>query len=181
MAELLDLHHSIDIINGTLAKGFGVVGGYIAANKTIVDAIRSYGSGFIFTTSLPPAICGAAVKSIEWLQQKPEIRAKFHQNVKFFRQQLLAKNVQFTPNDSHITSIRIGDAAACKRVADILLHEHGLYIQPVNQPTVSAGQECLRITVTTRHTEADMINLAEKLNAVLAGVTGKKPVSSNQN
>jgi 5-aminolevulinate synthase len=170
LTEELSLQSSIDIINGTLAKGFGVVGGYIAANKTIVDAIRSHGSGFIFTTSLPPAVCAAAVKSIEWLRDKSDVRSNFKKKVKTFRQILSHENVAFTENDSHITSIRVGDAARCKQIADILLHEYGLYIQPVNQPTVPVGEECLRITVTIRHEENDMRQLAKKLALVLAQV-----------
>lgn len=173
VTEQQEAQDSIDIINGTLAKGFGVVGGYVAASKTIVDTIRSHGSGFIFTTSLPPAVCAAAVKSIEILKAKPETRVQYFQKVKRFRAILTQHTIPFTPNDSHITSVRIGNAVQCKQVADVLLHEYGLYIQPVNQPTVPSGEECLRITVTLRHEESDMRDLAAKLKLVLTQVQQK--------
>lgn len=163
----LNLQSGIDIINGTLAKGFGVIGGYIAASKNIVDAIRSFGSGFIFTTSLPPAVCAAANKSIELLSNKNEWRTKFHNNVKLLRTKLMDYGVGFNDNDSHITTISIGDEAKCKQVTDKLLREFGLYLQPVNYPTVKKGAACLRITVTLKHNEVEMIYLAESLKKIL--------------
>ena len=163
----LHLQNGIDIINGTLAKGFGVVGGYIAADKTIVDAVRSFGSGFIFTTSLPPAVCAAATKSIELLSAENEWREKFHSNIKLLRQQLQYNGVLFNDNPSHITTITIGDESACKKIADILLREFGLYLQPVNYPTVKKGAACLRITTTLKHSEEEMIYLAQSLHTVL--------------
>lgn len=170
IAEELELQDQIDIINGTLAKGFGVVGGYIAANQVVVDAIRSHGSGFIFTTSLPPAICAGAVKSIEWLRSRNEVRHALYKKVTELRKQLTLHGIAFTPNESHITSIVVGNPVTCKKVADILLHEYGLYLQPVNHPTVPRGEECLRITVTTRHEESDMVTLAASLQRVLVRV-----------
>ena len=179
MTEKFNVQKGIDIINGTLAKGFGVIGGYIAADKNIVDFIRSYGSGFIFTTSLPPAICAAAAKSIELLNERPEIRKKFHQKVKRFREILTKHKIQFLPNESHITTVTIGDAKICKQIADRLLHEFGIYVQPVNSPTVPKGEECLRLIVTIRHEEADMIYLAESLETVFkeAGQNNNTPVA----
>lgn len=168
LSEELGLQSSIDIINGTLAKGFGVIGGYVAANNSFIDAIRSFGSGFIFTTSLPPAICAAATKSIQVLKQNDSIRVSFHSKVKLLRTIFNKYDLPYTKNKSHITTIHIGDAATCKKMADILLHDYGLYLQPVNHPTVPKGKECLRITVTNRHQEADMIYLAECLQKVLA-------------
>lgn len=164
----LQLEDSIDIVNGTLAKGFGVIGGYVAGNKTIVDAIRSFGSGFIFTTSLPPAVCAAATKSIEWLRENPEVKVTFQHKVTQLREVLAAHGIPFVANQSHITTVQVGNATACKQMADVLLHEHGVYIQPVNYPTVPRGEECLRLTVTLRHEEKDMIALAKSLSAVLA-------------
>jgi 5-aminolevulinate synthase len=163
----LGLQNGIDIINGTLAKGFGVIGGYIAASQTTADAIRSFGSGFIFTTSLPPAVCAAANKSIQLLQKDNAVRTSFHRRVKQLRKILQQQEVAYTENASHITPVHIGDAALCKQMADRLLREFGLYLQPVNHPTVPKGEECLRIVVTVKHTEADMQYLAESLHTVM--------------
>lgn len=179
MAAQLGVDASIDIINGTLAKGFGVVGGYIAASETIVDAIRSFGKGFIFTTSLPPAICAAARKSIEIVQDNGQMIETFHARVKDLRYQLSLAGIEYGENDSHITAIPIGQAARCKQIADVLLHEHGIYIQPVNYPTVPYGQECLRITVTLRHRPQDIKRLAECLRKVLAQNALKLEVGLN--
>jgi 5-aminolevulinate synthase len=157
-----------DIINGTLAKGFGVMGGYIAANAVITDAIRSFASGFIFTTSLSPALCAAAETSIRLVMEDNTIRAGFHEKVATLRHWLKAYDVPFCPNGSHITPIHIGDAVTCKAIAYQLLNDYGLYLQPVQYPTVPKGEACLRIVVTLRHDTADMIYLAESLKAVLA-------------
>jgi len=163
----LNVQNGVDIVNGTLAKGFGVVGGYISANKNMVDAIRSLGAGFIFTTSLPPAICAAATKSIQLLADN-QYREAFHKNVELLRKKLDEFGVQYSPNPSHITPIHIGNATACKKIADQLLLQYGLYLQPVNYPTVKVGYECLRITVTSKHTAVDMEYLAKCLGVVLA-------------
>jgi 5-aminolevulinate synthase len=170
ISSQLQLQKGIDIINGTLAKGFGVIGGYIAADKTIVDTIRSFGSGFIFTTSLPPAICAAAAKSIQLLGANDEWRSHFHFNIQLLRKHLKRNEVHFNDNPSHITTITIGDEAACKKVADRLLREYGLYLQPVNYPTVKKGAACLRITTTLKHSEDEMIYLAQSLCKVLSPV-----------
>jgi 5-aminolevulinate synthase len=168
ITEQWGVQNEVDIINGTLAKGFGVIGGYIATNATIADAIRSFGSGFIFTTSLPPAICAAAVQSIQLLQNGTALRERLHQNVQQLRQVLQAYGIPYGGHDSHITPVHIGDAARCKQMADRLLHGYGLYLQPVNYPTVPLGEACLRIVVTAKHTLADMQYLAESLAAVLS-------------
>jgi 5-aminolevulinate synthase len=163
----LGLRDGIDIINGTLAKGFGVIGGYIAAAKPIVDAVRSFGSGFIFTTSLPPAICAAASTSIRILKAANEIREQYHQKVKRFREILSFHKIPFQNNDTHITTIPVGDEVRCKKLADLLLYQYGIYIQPINFPTVPKGEACLRITVTSKHEEVDMNHLAESLQFLL--------------
>ncbi|MES2776715.1 MAG: 5-aminolevulinate synthase [Bacteroidota bacterium] len=167
ITSLLGLQNGIDIINGTLAKGFGVVGGYIAGAKNMVDAIRSFGSGFIFTTSLPPAVCAAANKSIQMLVQDTEARKIFHQKIALFRSILERHGITYNKNNSHITPIPVGDEVRCKQIADKLLFEHGVYLQPVNFPTVNKGEACLRITVTRLHEEADMENFAASLKQVL--------------
>ncbi len=168
------LQAGIDIINGTLAKGFGVVGGYIAADKIIVDAVRSFGSGFIFTTSLPPAVCAAATKSIELLRNNNEWRTKFNANIKLLRSKLKEYGIEFNNNDTHITTISIGNESACKKTADTLLREYGLYLQPVNYPTVKKGEACLRITTTLKHDEAEMIYLAQSLKKILPSIVNEQ-------
>jgi len=166
ITSLLHLQNGIDLINGTLAKGFGILGGYIAGNKLMIDAIRSIGSGFIFTTSLPPAICAAATKSIQILKDN-KYRNNFHKNVQLLRQKLDVYQIDYIKNQSHITTIYIGNATLCKKIADELLHVYGLYLQPVNFPTVKIGDECLRITVTEKHKGSDMEHLAKCLQILL--------------
>jgi 5-aminolevulinate synthase len=163
----LGLQDKIDIVNGTLAKGFGVIGGYIAASKIIVDAIRSFGSGFIFTTSLPPAVCAAAIKSSELVIKDNALRKSFHTKVARLRSILKGHEIEYSDNPSHITPIPIGDSALCKKIADRLLREFGVYLQPVNFPTVKRGEECLRVIVTVKHEEGDMLHLAKSLQSVL--------------
>jgi 5-aminolevulinate synthase len=164
----LQIQNEIDIINGTLAKSFGVIGGYIAASQVIIDAMRSFASGFIFTTSLPPAACAAATKSIEMLRKDHTRRESFHANVKRLRQLFEEHGIPYNENPSHITPVPISDSVKCKRIADRLLHEFGVYLQPVNFPTVKIGEECLRVIVTVKHTEEDMLNLAKSLQTVLS-------------
>lgn len=171
ITSALHLDQEIDIINGTLAKGFGVIGGYIAARKNIVDTIRSFGSGFIFTTSLPPAVCSAANKSIELLRDNKRIRLAHQNKVKRFRTVLGKEGVPFADNASHITIVPIGDSVKCRKISDRLLHEFGIYIQPINYPTVKRGEECLRITISIRHEENDMLYLAKSLKQILQSAT----------
>jgi len=169
MLEQEGVQNEIDILNGTLSKAIGVFGGYIAASATIIDFIRSYGSGFIFTTSLPPAVCSAANKSIELIKQHPEWRENFHSNVRQLREGLQLNGVKFTPNLSHITSIPVRDAKLCREVAAILLQKQGVYLQPINHPTVQKGEECLRIIITARHQPKHINHLANSLNKILNG------------
>ncbi len=163
------LQQGIDIINGTLSKAIGVFGGYIAASSTIVDFIRSYGTGFIFTTSLPPAICSAADKSIQLIQQHHEWIENFHHNVLLLRDALTQNGIDFKSNPSHITPIPLQDAKLCRQAADVLLQKQGVYLQPINFPTVPKGEECLRIIITTRHQPKHINHLAHSLKKVLYG------------
>ena len=158
----------IDIINGTLSKAIGVFGGYIASSAKLVDFVRSFGSGFIFTTSLPPAVCSAANKSIQIIQRDAEVRHKFFENVKLLRQALQAQHVPFIVNHTHITVVPVGDAKRCRYIASELL-KLGVYLQPINYPTVPQGEECLRIIITNRHTTEHIQYLALCLNKVLHG------------
>lgn len=163
------LQDEIDIVNGTLSKAIGVFGGYIAASSIIVDFIRSYGSGFIFTTSLPPAVCSAANKSIQLIQQQADWRKEFHENVMLLRKTLEDYRVKFIPNESHITAVPVGDANRCREVANDLLHLQSIYLQPINYPTVPKGEECLRVIVTARHQPKHIHHLAYSLSKILNG------------
>ncbi len=163
------LQADIDMVNGTLSKAIGVLGGYVAASRNIIDFIRSFGTGFIFTTSIPPAVCSAANKSIQLIQSHPEWRDAFHRNVKLLREALQANHVEFTPNDSHITSVPIRNAKRCKQVAAELLQKQAIYLQPINHPTVPKGEECLRIIITAKHQPKHIHHLAFSLQKVLYG------------
>ena len=165
--EQEDQQYSIDIVNGTLSKSIGVFGGYIAATSTIVDFIRSFGSGFIFTTSLPPAICAAANRSIQFIQQNEQLRKQFFENVSQLRSAFANNGIEFKHNNSHITIIPAEDAAKCKQLADQLLEKHGVYLQPINYPTVPVGDECLRIIITARHLPKHINHLAYSLKKIL--------------
>jgi 5-aminolevulinate synthase len=165
--EQENLQAEIDIVNGTLSKAIGVFGGYITASKTIIDFIRSFGSGFIFTTSLPPAICAAANKSIQLIQQDVELRTSFFNTVLLLRSVLDQNKVAYTNNNSHITRIHIGEAKRCKQLANDLLQLQAVYLQPINFPTVPKGQECLRIIVTPKHQPKHIHHLAYSLKKML--------------
>ena len=167
MLEATGLQDAFDIINGTLSKSIGVYGGYITASATIIDFVRSFGSGFIFTTSLPPAICAAAIKSISLVEEDNELRHRFHENVQLLRECLSLNAIPFQSNPSHITSIHIGDASRCRQVANDLLLKHGIYLQPINSPTVSRGEECLRIIITSKHQLKHINHLAFALKKIL--------------
>lgn len=157
----------IHILNGTLAKAFGVLGGYIAANTTITEFVRSFSPGFIFTTSLPPALCAAAAASIEHVAEHESIRTLYRNHVLRLREILRKSDVPFVQSPSHITPVVIADAERCKALSARLLHDFGVYVQPINFPTVPKGEECLRLTITLRHTEEQMRHLANSLATVL--------------
>lgn len=163
------LQQSVDLLNGTLSKAIGVFGGYVTGTASLMDTIRSFGSGFIFTTSLPPAICAAAARSISLIQQHPEWREQFHEQVGILRQALRNTGVVFDDNASHITPIPVHGAEACRQVAQRLLQEQGIYTQPINYPTVPKGQECLRIIITLRHQSRHIQYLAHSLNKIING------------
>lgn len=167
IAERDGVMHRPTIINGTFAKGFGVVGGYITADQTTIDFIRSYGAGFIFTTSLPPPTCAAVLKSIEIVSQDSSLREKHQANAEKLKKKLDAAGIAHRPTVSHIVPVMIGDPVKCKRVADLLLYGYGIYVQPINYPTVPWGQECLRLTPSPVHSEADMNQLIDALKDVL--------------
>lgn len=165
--EQEDQQPAIDIVNGTLSKAVGVFGGYIAASSTLIDFVRSFGSGFIFTTSLPPAICAAANKSIQYIQQHDELRSHFFENVSQLRDSFRNNGIDFKDNNSHITIIPVQQAVRCRQIANQLLEKHGIYLQPINFPTVPVGEECLRIIITARHLPKHINHLAYSLKKIL--------------
>lgn len=154
----------LSIIEGTLGKAFGVMGGYITGSATMVDFIRSFASGFIFTTSLPPALAAAATASIRHLKQSDSERAAHKDAVARVRAALDRRGIPHLVNPSHIVPVIVGDAKKCKWISDVLLENRGIYVQPINYPTVPVGTERLRITPTPLHTDADIAHLADSLS-----------------
>ncbi|MFN5423665.1 MAG: 5-aminolevulinate synthase [bacterium] len=167
IAEMLGCASEIDIINGTLAKAIGVLGGYITGSHQVVDFIRSFGSGFIFTTSLPPAMCAAAEKAIQIIQRDPSPRKMVKGMVDYLRRLLEENDIPFIQNESHITRVIVEGAARSKLLADRLLDDHGIYVQPLNYPTVPRGEEGFRLIVTARHTREQVVALVDGLKNVL--------------
>jgi 5-aminolevulinate synthase len=166
VAERDGVMADIDIVEGTLGKAFGVMGGYIAADAVIIDAIRSYADGFIFTTSLPPALAAGAVASIRYLKAHNEIRIAHQQRAATLKAKLIRAGLPVMPSVSHIVPVLVGDAVHCKMISDILLHEHAVYVQPINYPTVPRGTERLRFTPSPAHTDEMMDTLAETLETL---------------
>ncbi len=163
IAERDGVMDRIDIINGTLAKGFGVMGGYIAASRECCDAIRSYASGFIFTTSLAPAIAAGALASIRHLKESGTERARLQERAKALKGRLIAAGLPVMSGASHIVPVTVGDPVHCKAVTDALLDLYAIYVQPINYPTVPRGTECIRLTPSPVHTDQQMDHLVTAL------------------
>src|SRR5467141_3069000 len=155
--------HRIDVIEGTLAKAFGCLGGYIAGRADLVDAVRSYAPGFIFTTALPPAICAAATAAIRHLKTSSREREQHQNRAARTKAVLTAAGLPVMPSETHIVPVVVGDPENCKAASDLLLTEHGIYIQPINYPTVPRGMERLRITPSPYHDDALVDALADAL------------------
>jgi 5-aminolevulinate synthase len=153
----------IDVLEGTLAKAFGCLGGYIAGSNALIDAVRSYAPGFIFTTALPPGLCAAATAAVRHLKASDSERASHQSQVMKLKRVLRAVSLPVMPTNTHIVPIRVGDAEKCKTACDLLLKDHGIYIQPINYPTVPRGTERLRITPTPHHDNQMIDALAEAL------------------
>ncbi|MGC2409932.1 MAG: 5-aminolevulinate synthase [Methyloceanibacter sp.] len=176
ISEREGVMHRIDIVNGTLAKGFGVMGGYIAASQACCDAIRSYAPGFIFTTSLAPAIAAGALASIRHLKVSGVERERLQERVRTLKRHLAEARLPVMDNPSHIVPVMVGDPVHCKAVTDMLLERYRLYVQPINYPTVPRGTERMRLTPSPVHTDAQMAYLIHALEELWAAC----PVANGQ-
>jgi 5-aminolevulinate synthase len=168
VAEREGLMGEIDIIEGTLGKAFGVMGGYITGDTEVIDAIRLMASGFIFTTSLPPALVAGALASVRWLKQHPEVREIHQERAATLKAMFKAAGLPVMENESHIVPVLVGDPIHTKLISDMLLADHGVYVQPINYPTVPRGTERLRFTPTPFHTDDMMRKLVTAMEKLWA-------------
>ena len=172
IAERDGVTDKVDIIQGTLAKAFGLIGGYVSTSTNIVDFIRSHAPGFIFTTSLPPAICAGAVASIRHVRAASDLRTRHQERATTLMRRLKEANLPVMPSQSHIVPVLVGDARLCKEASDELMDRHAIYVQPINFPTVPHGTERLRLTPTPQHSDADI----DRLVAALSDVWSRLPI-----
>jgi 5-aminolevulinate synthase len=167
IAEEQKCVEGVDIFQGTLAKAYGVQGGYIAASRDLVDMVRSYAQGFIFSTSMSPVLCAGALASVKYVSDHPELRTKIFNVVEHTKEHMLSNGIDVLPGDTHIVPIMVRDAKKCKSISDWLLEERAIYLQPINYPTVPWGAERLRCTPTPNHTESDIDYLTRSLKEIL--------------
>ncbi|OYW52098.1 MAG: 5-aminolevulinic acid synthase, partial [Rhodobacterales bacterium 12-65-15] len=166
VAEAAGQMGRIDIINGTLAKAYGVFGGYIAASARMVDAIRSYAPGFIFTTSLPPAVAAGAAASVRFLKTAQPLREAHQTQARILKLRLKGLGLPIIDHGSHIVPVHVGNPVHCKLISDLLLQDHGIYVQPINFPTVPRGTERLRFTPSPVHGPREMDRLVQAMDAL---------------
>ncbi|MCR9237598.1 MAG: 5-aminolevulinate synthase [Alphaproteobacteria bacterium] len=164
IAEREGLMDRLTVIEGTLGKAYGVMGGYITGSNDLCDFVRSFASGFIFTTAIPPALAAGAVASIQYLKNSNEERVQHQERVATLRAKLDAKGIPHISNPSHIVPVMVGNASKCKWISDLLLDNYGIYVQPINYPTVPEGTERLRFTPTPLHSDDDMDRLVGALS-----------------
>ena len=174
IAAELSISDDIDIINGTLSKAFGQMGGYIAANEDIIDFIRSFAPGFIFTSSANPSIAAASIQAIQIAKKADILRANIKANSGLIRQGLAEYDIPFLENDSHIVPIHLYDPDLCKKAASILIEDHGIYIQPIFYPTVPKGDERFRVTITPKHSASDVESFVHSLDQVWSNLNLKR-------
>ncbi|MFN7709568.1 MAG: 5-aminolevulinate synthase [Holosporales bacterium] len=170
IAEQEGLSHRLSLIQGTLGKAFGLIGGYITGSKHLVDFVRSFAPGFIFTTALPPALCAGATASIRHLKHSTREREIHQNNAAYLKSELSKAGIPHLVNQSHIVPVVIGDAMNCKAIADQLLHQYKIYVQPINYPTVPVGTERLRLTPSALHT----FGMCDELVSALAEIWGQR-------
>jgi len=163
IAEQEGLLDQVDVLEGTFGKAYGLMGGFITGSSHLIDAVRSFASGFIFTTALPPAVLAGALASVEYLKTSQIERARAHSNAAYLKSELDKNDLPYLKGNSHIVPLIIGEAKCCKMVTDILLNDHDIYVQPINYPTVPVGTERMRLTATAAHSKKDIDQMTNVL------------------
>jgi 5-aminolevulinate synthase len=163
VSEREGLSHRVSVIEGTLGKAFGCMGGYIAGSSALVDVVRSAAPGFIFTTSLPPAIVGAALASVRFVREHDELRQQLQERARRLKGLLKTAGLPVMPSSTHIVPVLVGCPVRAKKISDLLMREYGIYVQPINYPTVPKGTERFRLTPSPAHDDALMLELMSAL------------------